>query len=347
MPSTVSIVIPVYNASSYLNRCLDAIGQMAPRPLECIVVDDGSTDGSATIAQRPGITTIVSNARRGPAEARNTGAKTARGEILLFVDADVVVPSDALSRIIHRFEQEPDCDALIGSYDDQPASPDFVSQYRNLLHCFTHQGGRAEAGTFWTGCGAIRTSVFREHGGFSEADRPYLEDVELGLRLQCAGRKIRLDKGLLVKHLKKLSLAGTLKTDLLDRAIPWSLLILRFRSMPADLNLKWSQRFSVVSASAGTVAAAVGIMPYVPPEFRLGCAAVFLAATVLLIALNQNFYRFLARRKGVGFAARALAPHWLYFLCGALGFAIALVSHALRSPVSVAETEYPSAECDG
>jgi len=311
------------------------------------VVDDGSTDGSAMIAQRPGITTIVSDARSGPAAARNAGAKSARGEILLFVDADVVVPSDALSRIIHRFEQEPDCDAVIGSYDDQPASPDFVSQYRNLLHCFTHQNARAEAGTFWTGCGAIRTSVFREHGGFSEADRPYLEDVELGLRLQCAGRKIWLDKGLLVKHLKKLSLAGTLKTDLMDRAIPWSLLILRFRSMPPDLNLKWSQRFSVIAASAGAAAAAVGMMPYVPPEFRARCAGVFSAAAVLLIALNQTFYRFLARRKGAWFAARAVALHWLYFLCAVLGFAIALVSHALRSPEPVAETECPSAECDG
>ncbi len=314
---------------------------MDPAPLECIVVDDGSTDGSLAIAQRAGIATIACGTRRGPAVARNAGARAARGEILLFVDSDVAVPADTLSRIRARFAEDPGRDAVIGSYDDQPGSADFVSQYRNLLHSFTHQGSREEASTFWTGCGAIRTDAFREHGGFSEAyDRPYLEDVELGLRLQRAGRRIWLDKGLLVKHLKKLTLPGTLKTDLFDRAIPWTLLILRFRSMPSDLNLKWSQRFSVLAASAGATAVAIGV-PYAPGEFGLSSAAAAAATAVVLVALNRTFYKFLARRKGFWFAARALPLHWLYFLCGALGFGIALLAHGLRSRVPVADAAIP------
>lgn len=75
-------------------------------------------------------------------------------------------------------------DALIGSYDDDPKSPDFISQYRNLMHCSVHQTGRSEASTFWSGCGAIRREVFLESGGFDETYvRPAIEDIELGYRL--------------------------------------------------------------------------------------------------------------------------------------------------------------------
>ncbi len=114
------------------------------------------------------------------------------------------------------------------------------------MHCYVHQRAQTEASTFWSGCGAIRRDVFFEHSGFSsEYGRPAIEDIELGYRLIQAKRRIRLDRELCVKHLKRWTFWGLVKTDMLDRGIPWSELILRDRNMPNDLNLALSQRVSV------------------------------------------------------------------------------------------------------
>lgn len=350
MPHTVSIVIPVYNASPHLAACLDHIRSLNPAPLECIVVDDGSTDDSAAIAELAGFKVLSCGHRRGPAFARNLGARSARGEILLFIDADVLVPPDGLARVLACFAERPTRDGVIGSYDDQPGSPDFISQYRNLLHCYTHQSGRAQTCAFWTGCGAIRTHVFREHGGFPETEpRPWMEDVELGLRLYQAGREIWLEKSLCVKHLKRLTFPQMLKSDLVDRAIPWTLLILRSRSMPADLNLRWGQRVSVLVASSAIALALGGVlgtttnMPLVLWPYWSGALAV---AVALLAILNYRFYRFLTDRKGVWFALRSFPLHCLYFCCSGLGFAIGVLRYVLGSSVSVPAEQRVPAEYD-
>jgi glycosyltransferase involved in cell wall biosynthesis len=242
MSHTVSVIIPVFNGAHYLRACLEDLRQSLKKPLECIVVDDGSTDESVAVAREFGVT-LIPSPHRGPATARNLGAALAKGDILFFLDADVCVHPDTISRVVSNFEKDPDLDALIGSYDDSPGSEDFISQYRNLMHCFVHQHGRREATTFWTGCGAIRRDVFLLHSGFVESVG--MEDVELGYRLARAKRKVILDKALLVKHLKRWTFWNLLKTDILVRGIPWTELILRDRRMPNDLNVQVSERISV------------------------------------------------------------------------------------------------------
>jgi hypothetical protein len=112
-----------------------------------------------------------------------------------------------------------------------------------------HQTSRSEASTFWSGCGAIRRRVFLEFSGFNELyERPAIEDIELGFRLVQAGRKIALDHTVLVRHLKRWTFWNLVKTDILDRGVPWTELILRDRRMPLDLNLQLSQRISVAIA---------------------------------------------------------------------------------------------------
>jgi len=330
MGQDISIVIPVYNGAAYLEACLKAVHELHPAPLECIVVDDGSTDGSAEIARAAGVTVIVSPCRRGPSRARNLGAARARGAILLFVDADVVVPPDTLARLAARFAEDPARDAVIGSYDYEPASPAMLSQYRNLLHSYTHQHGEAHTCGFWTGCGAIRTAVFRAHGGFDEAhERPCIEDVELGTRLRQAGRQVWLDKGLQVKHLKHLRFWAVVKTDVWDRAIPWTRLILRSHQMPADLGLRWGQRFSVLASGWAAAALVLSAVFAAGGKMRwaagLGLSSALAALAVA--AINRDFYRFLARVRSPWFALRAFPLHCIYFLCGGTGFAAGLLAH--------------------
>lgn len=246
MRSSVSVIIPAYDAASFLDACLTHLSGSTTAPLECIVVDDGSTDDTAAVAARHGATVLSTGGRRGPAHARNLGARHAGGDVLFFLDADVCVHPGTLHSVATSFDQDPALDALIGSYDDAPESADFLSQYKNLMHAYVHQNGRREATTFWSGCGAIRRGVFLEHSGFDESyDRPAIEDIELGYRLARAERKIVLDPALSVTHLKKWTFWGLVKSDIFDRGIPWTELILRDRCMPNDLNVQLSQRVSV------------------------------------------------------------------------------------------------------
>jgi glycosyltransferase involved in cell wall biosynthesis len=255
---SLSVIIPAYNAAHYLTSCLERLSRNTV-PYECIVVDDGSTDETPEVARRFGAKLLRSEQRSGPAHARNLGAQHAAADLLFFIDADVCVNPSTLQRILDNFRDDPGIDAVIGSYDDSPESKDFLSQYRNLMHCYTHQHGKREASTFWSGCGAIRKSAFLEHSGFAESyGRPAIEDIELGYRLKHNGKRIVLDPELQVKHLKIWSFLGLVKTDIFDRGIPWTELILRDKNLPNDLNLQLSQRVSVALVYILLAIAAVG-----------------------------------------------------------------------------------------
>jgi glycosyltransferase involved in cell wall biosynthesis len=99
MPPHISIVIPCYNEARYIHRCLSSlIGQTLP-PQEIIVVDDGSTDGTVEIVKEFDVRLLQQN-HAGPAAARNLGAGTAAGEILVLVDADMFFDRDYLLHLV-------------------------------------------------------------------------------------------------------------------------------------------------------------------------------------------------------------------------------------------------------
>jgi len=271
MQVTISVVVPACNAQEHLARCLQALAQSDFEPLEIIVADDGSQDTTPAIAAGFGATVLSTGRQMGPSFARNRAAEAASGDVLLFLDSDVVAKADTLSKIARSFEADPELDAIMGSYDSTPACQDFISQYRNLMHAYVHQTGAELASTFWSGCGAIRRNVFLECRGFNEKyGRPAVEDIELGYRLIEAGHKIVLDRTIEVTHLKRWTFWGLIKTDILDRGIPWTELILRDHMMPNDLNLQLSQRVSValvfiLVALSGMVAVLGGAYLLIPP----------------------------------------------------------------------------------
>jgi len=245
----ISVIVPVRNSPAELGLCLGRLFESTYSLYEVIVVDDASTDETAKVARELGVRLLPLDERCGPAEARNRGAELARGEILFFLDADVCATPETLREVADTFEREPDVDAVFGSYDTSPTAANVLSQYKNLFHHYVHQDSDEEATTFWSGCGAIRRSVFTKMGGFSDRyTRPSIEDIELGMRLHAAGHRIMLNKRIQVTHLKRWTLWSIVKTDVLDRGVPWTKLMLVEGGMPNDLNVKVSQRISVVLA---------------------------------------------------------------------------------------------------
>ena len=103
MAVAISVIIPVYNAERFLQSSLEHLGLSGFRDFECIVVDDGSSDNSAQVGRQFGATVLSTGGRRGPAYARNLGAKSAKGEILFFIDADVCVSANTLERVLANF----------------------------------------------------------------------------------------------------------------------------------------------------------------------------------------------------------------------------------------------------
>ena len=230
----LSAIVPATDGPPTLARCTAAIDGADNPPEEVILVEKPY--------------------RASPAEARNRGAAEATGDVLVFVDADVIVHPDAFTRLRSAFDADPALAAVFGCYDDSPEAPGLVSLFRNLLHHHVHHSSRGPATTFWTGLGAIRREAFRSVDGF-DADRfpvPSIEDVELGMRLAETGARIELDPDLQGTHLKAWTIPDMVRTDFTRRGVPWLKLMLERRSASSALNLGWRHRLSTLAALAGS-----------------------------------------------------------------------------------------------
>jgi glycosyltransferase involved in cell wall biosynthesis len=327
----LSVVMPVRNGLGVLPRSLEALEQSdLPREFwELIVVDDGSTDDTAKFAaRRADVVVRLPAPPHGPGYARNRGVAVARGAVVVFIDADVVVHRDTIRRFAWAFARDPELGAVFGSYDDRPPAPGIASRYRNLLHHWHHVRNPGQAETFWAGCGAVRRSVFLDAGGFDEWHyrRPSIEDVELGHRICMVGGRIELRPEIQCSHLKQWSLWGVVRTDLLDRGIPWMRLLLQEGKVGQRraLNLKLGEK--VNTALSGVALLAVGLaIGLRDGRFLLVTAA----ALAVIVGTNLGFYGFLRRRGGLGFALAAIPIHLLYYVLSGCCVVLGWVAHNL------------------
>jgi GT2 family glycosyltransferase len=288
---SLSVIVPATDDPATLPACRAALEPALADGDELIVVTD--------------------EMRPGPAAARNAAAARAAGEVLVFVDADVVIAADALARIRGAFAADPALGALFGSYDDSPVDPGRISRFRNLLHHHVHSRSAGPASTFWAGLGAIRREEFDEQGGF-DAERyaePSVEDIELGMRLAAAGVPIRLDPGVRGTHLKRWGLRSMLRTDLLRRGIPWVELVVERggpggpRALPLNLALG-----NLLSAAAACTLLASVLARKVRPA---------LGALAILAALNGHLYLLLLRRGGAAGLLTGLPLHVAHLVAAA------------------------------
>jgi cellulose synthase/poly-beta-1,6-N-acetylglucosamine synthase-like glycosyltransferase len=302
---SLTVIVPATDAPATLPRCLAAIDAAEEGPEEVVVAD------------RP--------ASLSAAAARNAGAARATGDVLVFVDADVVVHPNAFRRIRAAFRDDVQLDAVYGSYDDSPSAPSVVSTFRNLLHHHVHHAAAGPAETFWAGIGAVRRTVFFDVGGFDAARYPHpsVEDIDLGRRLHAAGARIVLDPTIQGTHLKSWTLRSMVWTDFARRAIPWVALEWRTRRLSSALNLGWRHRLSALACVVGVVA------------LVLGWWLIALGALGALLLLNRAFYALLLRRLGLAGAAAGVALHALHHLVAAaalpMGVALGVVLGGMSS----------------
>lgn len=110
--NTISVIVPIYNAEKYLSKCIESLIHQSYRALQIILVNDGSTDNSLTIAQDYAVQdtriAIYSQPNKGQASARNNGLQYANGEWIAFVDADDYLDADCYAQLIQHMANN-DC----------------------------------------------------------------------------------------------------------------------------------------------------------------------------------------------------------------------------------------------
>jgi GT2 family glycosyltransferase len=218
---TVTVIIPTYNRLPVLRRCLDALGgQRYPTSrMEVIVVADGCSDGTAATlraTRQPFDLTVLEQENAGAAAARNRGAQAARGELLLFLDDDVIASPNlvAAHAAAHAGSGER---AVVGPYPlDPPSRTDYMAQ---ALHGFWARTFREMAdpahrpsfGDLLTGNLSIRGTTFARLGGFDPAFPGCgIEDYEFGVRVLQSGIPIVFQPRAEARHLETTDLRSSL-----------------------------------------------------------------------------------------------------------------------------------------
>ena len=311
----VSVVVPFHRNLLHLERCLEALAASSVRS-EVIVVADSALDDPGDLAARYGARVIrLTGGPDGPATARNRGAAMATGDVLAFVDSDVLVHSDALAGLTAVLEPDPAVAAVFGAYDDTPDDPGFVSQCKNLAHSYIHRRSSADATTFWAGLGAVRAVAFRDVGGFDERfRRPSVEDIDLGYRLTMAGYRIRLDAAVHGTHLTRWTAWSLIRTDVRDRGVPWTQLLHRYTNLRSDLNLTWKYRWIVALSY-------VAVLLLVAAVRWPSLLALSLVSLAVIAWLDRDYYLFLARMRGAMAAVAWFPLHLIHHLGNGVSFA--------------------------
>ncbi len=196
-----SVIVPVYNGASTLGACLRALAeQTIPHAsYQVIVVDDGSTDGSAAIAAEHGAH-LVCQDHAGPAAARNRGALAARGEILVFTDADCEPQPDWIEAMLAPFA-DPGVAGVKGAYRTRQRSVVARFAQAEYEEKYARLAGRPEIDFVDTYAAGYRRAVFLQAGGFDTGfPTATVEDQELSYRLAAAGHKLVFAPRAIVYH---------------------------------------------------------------------------------------------------------------------------------------------------
>jgi glycosyltransferase involved in cell wall biosynthesis len=193
MPSTITVIVCAHNEERFLPGCLHSLLAQTRLPDEILVVNNASADRTGEVARAIAGVRVIDEPRKGLVVARERGRCEARGQILVYLDADCRAPLQWLERIESRFNRRPDLLALSGNYRFY----DWDRWGRLLLRAYDYSLGIAThvlvkhllriGVVFYGGNFAVRREALVDIGGFDTSIEFHGEDTNVGRRLFARG----------------------------------------------------------------------------------------------------------------------------------------------------------------
>ncbi len=326
----VSIIIPVKNGAATLDACLRSIKRSHYKNIEVIVVDDHSTDNTVEIAQRHNCIVLEAKDGRGANHARNFGAQHAKGEILLFLDSDIVIGRETILSVVETLEDD-GIDAVVGIYTAKHRHETFVSQYKNLWVRYSYMKSPPAIDWLFGAISGIKREAFEKLGGFNIEllSQHGHDDIELGKRFARANLNIMLNMDIEVEHLKNYSLRSFIKNEF-HRSVGFANLATELGETTRSLRKGFVNVYpSFVLSTAFSVillgilfASAVGWISY---WYAIG-------AILFYLLLNIRFLNYLEQVRGL-FAMMVMVPilfldHFVCFVGSIVGVCKGLTKKA-------------------
>ncbi len=303
----ISVIVAAHNSQRTIEECLKAIRRAGPG-CELIVVDDGSCDETFSIASKYADHVLKSSVRQGRAHARWRGGQSSRGDIVVNIDSDVIIPEDCFKKISAYFLKHPEYDALTGILSEEHPYPGFFTQYKNLYMHYIFSQLPQDVSFLYGSIYAFRKASVLAHG----FETKIADDTALGQHLVTCGKKILFARDLEVIHLKRHTFLSIIRNDL---RIPFEWAKIFFvhkswrhigRSSMVFAHASKRQITSIVFAVAGLGSLVSLILG--PSFFRIWLAAsLFISWT----ALNSGFWRYLYQKRGMFFLVRVVI--WTFF----------------------------------
>ncbi|MHB1360969.1 MAG: glycosyltransferase family 2 protein [Thermoleophilia bacterium] len=235
----VSVVIPIYNGAGSITPVMEALFKSTYGNFEAVVIHDCSTDNSGEVLDRLAgqydFRLFEFPENRGVSKARNEGARRAKGEVILFIDADCIIRSDTIERCV-RALQKGESICVGGAYTCDAWDQDFFSNFQSLyIH---HVETKVEHPDYIaTHCMAIWKKTYDEFGGFKEdyfiGHAASVEDVELSHRLIRAGHQLSRPADIQVQHIFGFSFSKSIR-NAVKKSKYWTMYSLHRRDVMKD-----------------------------------------------------------------------------------------------------------------
>jgi GT2 family glycosyltransferase len=228
-----SVIIPNYNGSATIGKCLEAAFASRYETFEVVVVDDCSQDNSVQIIRGFPCRLIRLDKHSGASRARNVGARNSKGDLFFFTDADCLLSEDALSNASKTFSEKGRDVVVGGTYTRIPHDESFFSTFQSVFVNHSETKTTNNPDYIATHAMVIDAQVFEKSGGFSEDFLPILEDIEFSHRLRRLGYRLIMNPDILVEHIFGYSLPASVY-NATRKSMYWTMYSITNRDLLAD-----------------------------------------------------------------------------------------------------------------